>query len=360
MKRDFDQYKKRHLAFWELSDVESPLIGFTIGTGLDLWSYWQDNAAARALLQQGKILAERIQPEDFVADQRKYLRLSAQIDDDVCRTAMPLASIPWMEAILGCEIIATEASMKSREILDSAGALQIERFNPDNPWIKKYMQFIDVYFQAFGAEYPVAQSVLRGPSDLASALLGAENATMSLATDPEDMHRLLGHVTSHLEEFLRLQSQYLPEFHNGYVIGQYEIWAPEAPIRIQEDFSVMYSPQLYAQFLKHLDEKLGAISNYTLLHLHSSSLFLIDQFLEVSTIRAFQVTKDPGRAKLQDMMPALLKIQKAAKPLIIKGQFDENDLDLIRRQLSLPGLCIQPVVKDLAQAEKLLPELRQW
>ena len=360
MKRDFREYKKRHLAFWEMSEVDRPLIGFTIGAGLDSWSYWQSNKAVRGLLNRDQVLARDINPADFVEDQLKYLELSDQIDDDVCRTAMPLASIPWMEAILGCPIFSTDVNMKSKEILDNAASLQSHQFDPKNPWIEKYLQFIQVYTQAFGTQYPVAQSVLRGPSDLACALMGAENATMALAMEPQAMFKLLNYVTGQLEEFLRLHLKILPAFQNGYVIGQYEIWAPAPAIRIQEDFSVLYSPQYYSEFLKPMDERLASLSSYTLIHLHAPSLFLIDHFLEVSQINAFQVTKDVGSAILSEMIPALLKIQQAGKPLIVKGQFDDDDLDLLKKNLSLRGLCIQPVVGGLAEAEKMLPKLKKW
>jgi len=360
MIRDFNEYKQRHTAFWQLSQVERPLIGFTIGTGLDSWSYWQDNKATRALLERREILADDLHPEDFVEDQLKYLELSQQINDDVCRTAMPLASIPWMEAILGCPVLSTQATIKSKEILADADSLKPISFDPDNPWIKKYLQFIEVYTLAFGEKHPVGQSVLRGPSDLACALLGAEKATMALAMEPQAMHRLLDYVTGYLEKFLQLQLKHLPKFQGGYVIGQYEIWAPEPVLRIQEDFSVMYSPHLYDEFLKTLDERLAGLSKYTLMHLHAPTLFLIDKFLQVSQIRAFQVTKDEGGSRLSDMRPALLKIQQAEKPLILKGRFNEDDLEFMKRNLSPCGLCIQPVVVRLAESENFLFQLRKW
>ncbi len=67
-------------------------------------SYWQYNKAAQALLTGGEIIPDDINPNDFVEDQLKYLELSEQINDDVYRSVMPLASVPWMEAILGCPI----------------------------------------------------------------------------------------------------------------------------------------------------------------------------------------------------------------------------------------------------------------
>jgi hypothetical protein len=360
MVRDFEQYKQRHLDFWNLATVKRPLIGFTIGAGLDSWSYWQYNKAALALMNRIKINPQDIDPADFVEDQRKYLELSEQIEDDICRTAIPLASVPWMEAILGCPVFSTKTNMKSQEILENAAALETADFNPANPWMQKYLQFVQVYKTAFEKDYPVAQSILRGPSDLACALLGPEKATLALVMESEAMKNLLTWVTDRLEAFLRWQLNFLPSFHDGYVIGQYEIWTPQPAIRIQEDYSVLYSPQLYREFLRPLDEQLAAIVPYTLIHLHSSSLFLIEEFLSISAIRAFQITKDIGQISLTEMLPALQKIQRTGQPLILKGQFNPSDLQLIKSNLSVVGLCLQPVVKDIREAKKMLPILLAW
>ncbi|RKX34217.1 MAG: hypothetical protein DRP71_07870 [Verrucomicrobia bacterium] len=311
------------------------------------------------MLGKETISAEDLDPAKFVEDQRRYLDSSARIEDDVCRTAIPLASIPWMEAILGCPIHSSGTSLKSKEILDDPASLSPVQFDPADPWIRKYLQFIDVYHQSFGDLYPIGQSVIRGPSDLACALLGAENATMALVMEPEAMRRLLGYITDQLEKFLCLQLQHLPVFQGGYVIGQYEIWAPQPVIRIQEDFSVLYSPQLYDEFLRPLDERLAGIVSYSLMHLHSSSLFLIDNFLEVSSIKAFQVSKDAGTDSIAAMLPGLKKIQQAERPIIIKGVFDDHDLRLIRENLSVTGLCLQPVVSNVDEAEQMLPRIRR-
>lgn len=357
---DINRYKECHMAFWNLEKVDRPLIGFTIGAGLDSWSYWQYNNAAQALLNREIILPEEINPNDFIDDQLKYLELSNQVDDDIIRSALPLASVPWMEAILGCNVYSTESHMTCKKIVDEIDLSKLNHCSDDNQWVQKYFEFIKIYTDAFSDKYPVAQSIVRGPSDLACAIMGAEDAAMALLTEPERMNNLFAFITDQLEKFLNMNIIHLPKFHDGFVIGQYEIWAPEPAIRIQEDFSNLFSPELYDEFLKQHDQKLAAITNYTLIHLHSSSLFLIEKFLQVSSIRAFQITKDPGIAQLSEMMPSLKKIQDTGKPMILKGQFDKNDLQLMKSNLSLNGLCIQPVVKNLNEANLLLPELKSW
>ena len=144
------------------------------------------------------------------------------------------------------------------------------------------------------------------------------------------------------------------------MIGQYEIWAPAPTLRIQEDFSTLYSPNLYHAFLQGLDRHLATLAECTLLHLHSSSLFLVDAFLEIEEINTIQVTKDQGRVKLADLLPALRRIQAAGKPLVLKGQFESGEWSLVREGLSPVGLCIEPVVGSFEEAKRRLPEFRGW
>lgn len=349
-----DIYKEKHLMFWSFEKVKRPLIGFTVGLGQDSWSYWQDNKAAQALLSLNEILPENISPVDFIEDQVKYLKLTEEIGDDIIRSAMPLASIPWMEAIIGCKIISTKDSISAVKIDNDINKIEITPFDVNNNWIQKYFDFFNLFDKTLKGSAPVGQSIIRGPSDLLCAVLGTENAAISLIDEPEKIRKLLNQITDYLELFFGLHLQKLPKFLDGYVIGQYELWSPEPPIRIQEDYSNLFSMEMYKEFLQNLDKRLAGISNYTLIHLHSSSLHLIEQFLEVDQIRVFQITKDPNVISLESMMDALKKIQDSRKPLVVKGRFSGEDIRLIKSNLSASGLCVQPVVKNFQEIDELM------
>lgn len=355
-----DIYKEKHLRFWSLEKVNGPLIGFTVGTGFDSWSYWQDNKAAQSLLQLEEISPADIIPSDFIEDQIKYLRFTEKINDDIIRSAMPLASIPWMEAIIGCKIISTNSSVSAVKMFNDICEVEIMPFTSNNLWAKKYFEFFKVYDEAFNGEYPIGQSIIRGPSDILCAILGVENAAVALIDDPDGTKKVLNQITENLESFLKAQSYLLPKFLDGFVIGQYELWAPEPVIRIQEDYSNLFSNEMYQEFLQPLDKKLASISNYTLIHLHSSSLHLIKEFLEVNTIRAYQITKDPNVVSIEVMIDALVKVQESNKPLVVKGQFSKDDYTLLKNNLRQEGLCIQPVVKSIDEVNELLILLRDW
>lgn len=357
--RNVEERICRHRAFLNRAN-SAPLVCFTVGAGTDSWSYWQANKVTARLWGKPEIHPEDIDPAGFVEDQLRYLEVSDTLEDDAFRTAMPFASMPWLEAVAGCPIGSTDTHFYSRPFLSGPEQGDSIVFDPENPWVKKYVEFLDIYAEAFGDRHPVAQSVLRGPSDLAGALLGTQEALEALMLEPEAMERLIDRLGLLIEQFIRHQLRRIPMFHGGQVIGQYEIWAPGTVQRMQEDGATMYSPALYRRFLKPVDERLAAVTDYTLIHLHAPALVLIGDILEVPSIRIFQATKDEGGTQLERMMPGLEKIQAAGRCLVVKGRMTEEDVSLLKQKLAPEGLCIQPVVNSVADAGRMLPGLREW
>jgi len=351
---------EKHRLFWGRYEVKCPLVGFTVGAGPDAWSYWATNPGAAALWNRNEILPEHVDPRAFADGQRAYLERTLDIDDDAFRTAIPFASIPWMEAIIGCRIASTEAQFVSRSFLKSIEEYEPITFDADNPWARKYVEFIEVYREAFGDAHPVGQSVLRGASDLLAALLGPQGAIEALMAAPALARQVLTDLNVALDQFLRFQQKSIPEFHGGYVIGQYELWSPGVPQRIQEDNVALYSPGFYRDFLKPLNVKLAKAVPYTLLHLHSSSLFLFDHFLDIPGVAVFQFSKDEGNRTWRDMLPELRRVQENERCLLIKGRLEPEDVVQLKQQLTPRGLCVEPVVDSVGEAKEMLPALRSW
>jgi len=352
--------KAKHIAFWARKNVTEPLVGFIVGSGIDPWSYWLSNPGAAALLRKKIIRPEDLDPKAFVAGQLKYLERTADIDDDIFRTGIPFASIPWMEAIIGCTVITTDKQFASQSCLRSIEEYVPISFESDNPWASKYVEFLTVYRDAFGEDFPVGQSVLRGVSDLFAALLGAQGAIEALIAEPKLSKQILIDLDKTLSDFLKFQQGWIPEFQGGYVVGQYELWAPGPVLRMQEDNLALYSPNLYREFIKPLNDAMGHMTPYTLLHLHSTSLFLLDDLLDLSGIRVFQVSKDEGSTILADILGSLKRIQDSGRCLVLKGRFTPEDIRLMKENLTPCGLSIQPVVRSVDEAKQMLPVFRNW
>ena len=99
---------------------------------------------------------------------------------------------------------------------------------------------------------------------------------------------------------------------------------------------------------------------YAAIHLHSSSLFLLDRILDVQALRCIQINKDVGNTAIADMLPYLQMVQARQRSLLIRGKLDLKDLALLRANLSPDGLYLQVVVETAAETSRLREFFAPW
>ncbi len=348
MPRDIQSVIDRHRDFWKLKPVSRPLIGYCVGG----WSQMQLYGIGRESLPTDLLKPDMLKPKLFLRDYEKILAGNDR-EDDLIHSAEPFPAIPWMEAIIGCPVRNSGKNIWSEPLSDSLDELEQIRYNPDSPWVEKYLEFIDVLSAEFGCRYPVAQAILRGPADMLSAAIGEAKFIYALHDNPEQMSRIARNFTEIHNEFLRDQVKRFPEFQGGYVIGQYHIWAPGRCSRLQEDAVALLSPGLYKQFFQGPDREMAKVTEFNLIHLHTTSLFLLDLFLEIDELKTLQVSLDSGGPGLGDIIESLKKIQGAGKRLVIKGVLDEATIAMAEEKLNARGLCLQAVVNNLDEAKRL-------
>jgi hypothetical protein len=128
---------------------------------------------------------------------------------------------------------------------------------------------------------------------------------------------------------------------------------------MQEDASALYSPELFRACILPADRRIAQEFPYSLLHLHASSLFLVEEFLTVKEIGVFQINRDVGEMGLPEMFPYLKQIQEKGRRLFLRGPFSVEDYRWIKEHLSPIGLIVQTVVPSLEEGKALLEEARR-
>ena len=162
------------------------------------------------------------------------------------------------------------------------------------------------------------------------ALRGSSQVIYDLYDHPEEVHRLIDKLTAIFLMVINKMAEVTGPFHGGYFIEQFALWAPGRLIRLQEDASALYSPELFREFLQGPNRTLAGSAPYSLIHLHSSSLFLLEDILAIDELTVIQINKDVGGMPVPQMMPYLKMVQDAGKCLIIRGCLDHEDLALFR------------------------------
>jgi hypothetical protein len=347
---------ERYRRFWKRAPVERPLIGFSVGGWFPLQSY----RAMQKLRGTPALVADDLQPEGFLADYQGVVASWEGVEDDMIRGLAPIPPFPWLEAMLGCRVQIGDESVWAEEGGFEYTDLPRVDFSDRNLWRQKYLQFVTMLQAHFGDRIPVGQPILRGPSDMIAAMRGSSDMIFDFYDDPEDFRQLAEHCTEFAIDLVRAQHAITGPFAGGYLIEQLGLWAPDRLVRLQEDSSALFSPDLYTTLLQPWDRRLAEAFPYSAIHLHSSSLFLLDRILDVDALRCIQINKDVGNAAIAEMMPFFQMVQARERSLLIRGKLDVEDLALLRQHLSPNGLYLQIVVEKAEDTRKLGDFLTPW
>ena len=347
-----------HRAFWARENQPRPLASFRVGD----FFFSRHFLAARGLLEPDKpITPEMLDVAAFLPDYERMFLEAEAIGQDGFWTAEPFTGIPWMEAMLGCAVRAGRESFTSRPWLSSpAEALEKVRFDLENPWLKKYLEFTAALVQQSRGRFPVGMPIMRGPTDMIGALLGQQEMVLALMMeDPAVMRRLIERVTRAFLSVLDAQRRLVPDFHGGTALGFYHVWAPGPSIWFQDDLSAILSPKLYREFFLDAARMILAGHRCTAFHLHPASFFIIDELLALTDLNVVEVNKDIGGPSVGEMLPVLSKITQT-RGLILWGDLTIEDLEVVKRNLPCRGLCLNVVAPTLAEAHERRNYIHKW
>jgi hypothetical protein len=281
------------------------------------------------------------------------------VNDDFFYVGSAYWGIPWMEAILGCPVFAGPETAWAQPFLSSPP--DVSRLNTDldrNPWFECLMAFTRELLSLSADRFPVCPPLLRGPGDLASAMLGGMDFVMGFIDHPKAMRILLDHcATMRLEVMSRLQAT-IPSWHGTHAAGGYpsKIWTRRTVTYNQEDSAAFLNPALFRAFLLPQERRMAGAAVVAFIHLHSACLYPVDLLLEDDTYDVLEINIDHEGAgpSLVKLLPVLRRIQEANRPLLLWGHLTSGDWALVRKELSPRGLSVQPILAHPREAEVFL------
>ena len=345
----------RYRAFWNRAPVERPLVGFSFKS----WFPLQEYAASAAWQDADHLVPDMVEPEAFMDDQERLLREGETLADDILRGASPSQAVPWLVGMLGARLRILPGSILGETRSLSWEAIEDIHLDRAHPWFETYIDFSRTLVRRADGRFPVSHGTLVGPTDLHAALRGHDQSIMDLLESPERASRLLWRLGEIFCEITEAVWDHIPLFHGGTYDAQYQLWAPGPIVRMQEDASGLYSPSLYRRFVQPVDRHIAGRFPYAFIHLHSTSMFLLDAFLEVEGIRCFEVNYEvrSGGPPIDGMIPYFQAIQDADRPLLIRGSFTADEIRVLMDGLDPRGLYVYVMVERLAEMETLGPLL---
>jgi len=268
------------------------------------------------------------------------------LDGELVWGAPPVPGIPWSEAILGCPVYQSE---ESRSLW--AGSWlenwdEMERVLPlsDNAWFLKLMDLSEAFVKNADGRYPVTQTVLKGPSEIMTAMRGYEQLCLDFYDSPEQVHKLASFCTDIWIETAQALFEIIPPFDGGYAAPRLEIWAPGQLIRFEEDATIFFSSETYREFIREYDCRIASSFEYSLMHTHSGDCKFIEDLLDMEELPAIQVTIDPNGPPYTELIPLLKRTQEAGKALIVTHELEKKDVDVLAEELYPSGLALERMI----------------
>ena len=288
--------------------------------------------------------------EQFLDDTDRLYQMHEEAGGDFVFSGAPFLGLPWIEASLGCGVVADHNSGSTRSTPPEGFAANpvTPTFSEDNPWVAKMLEFIPALQTRSAGRYPVGVTLMRGISDLLSALYGAQDFVFRMNDEPEEVRRVISQLTEYWIAFGRSLLAHLPPFHGGTGAFFYSLWCPGETIWLQEDAIALLSPALYEQFILPADLRIAQCFENAIIHLHPTR-FIPSRQLISSNLAAIELHSDhdgPRAETLEQHYRTVL----GSKPLLIWGDLTDADLDFIFSRLPHHGLAVNVVVASRKEA----------
>ena len=330
---------KKHKSFWDLSPVEKPLLGKLPYKGLLKKPYPLKSGV-------NVFKPQKIIPIDI--DIQRLLGLDKKIpevfNDDMINSFGPIYPEAWMEAVIGCSIYASEVSCTAKAVnMETKKAIvsfDVDKIK-ESKWIKIMDEILINAVSFSNSKIAVRQLHLRGVIDMLAAYLGEERMCMALYDYPHEVENLCDKFSDLYINVVNRGFKLRSIWNGGYV-SSWKIFSPGPNLDYQIDASCIISPQQYEKYILKYDKKIIKEFPFSLVHLHSCGLHMLDIILKIDELKAIEISLDneTGVWDKEKILKSCKKIQSHSKCICINGKLTEHEVEEFKKKLDPRGLAI--------------------
>jgi len=341
-----DERVERFQRFYRREN-DRPLLGFFRGSDYPLHRW----PASQNLPTDRPLTPDDFDVEPYLDDCDQLFESHEACGGDFIWSGSAFWGIPWIEAALGCPILAdhTTGSIHAEKPANFAGPDSVPTFDPQNPWMILCAEFLSRMAQRSQGRWPLATTRMRGVSDLLSALYGGSEFIFPMMEKPDEVRAVAARLTDFWIAFGQFQLERIPLFHGGVGSFYYNMWAPAGTVWHQEDAAALLSPTLYDEFIREPDERIVAGFDHCIMHQHPTRFVPTDFYLKMN-FATLELHVDQGGPSAEQLYTTHRKIMDAGIPLLIWGNLSEADRTWIFGQLPPQGLAVMDVVQSPEEA----------
>ncbi|MGO9310753.1 MAG: hypothetical protein ACLQDL_17230 [Spirochaetia bacterium] len=357
----------RNEAFLARKAVGRPLVGIHIWDREYRRMYRETN---RSIPEKGEVKPEHIDTESFLRDVGNLLRQNEKIGGDLFWPVVSYVYLPWMEAIVGCPIYASENTFYTKPCIDSWNDFHEDTDLSANRWLAKLLELQKALVDEIGGAYPLSSSShLRGPVDMMAAALGQTRLPLECFDNPEKIQKMCAAYSRVLLDVAHMQNEIsAASGFGGSTVNGYGVWTPQACQYVQDDAMAFLSPAIYSRFVFHNHVEIARGFHSVFYHLHPVSLFILDELLGIDNLAILEINREPEvmGPSIEELLPAFRKTLESNKCLLINFTQGAVGIELFEQEVAricdvLPyeGLCIYDMADDVDDGVRRMDVIRK-
>jgi hypothetical protein len=319
--------------FWDKKSNGRPPVG-VVNTDIYLPVKYLKMPFLRNSVEPSDVNPEFVQTDYEFAFSKRPVNI-----DDWIPFAAPWRAIPWLEAWCGCPVNFSNGSLAPNPIYDNIQALTLAPLPARDEWFFCLQEQIQHLVSNVPNDCWVSPTILRGCSDVISAIRGMEGFFYDLLEAPDKIEGIAGRINQLLIKALDLHFSLVKSKHAGYghIFGY---WSPEPTIVIQEDVIGLCNPSVYRDiFMQFNTQVVQHLGSYVLFHLHSTGLQHYRHVLDIHGLAGIQITIELNGPPLVKLLPVFREILEHSR-LIIFADNRFNELVEILPKLPNEGLYV--------------------
>lgn len=243
-------------------------------------------------------------------------------------------------------------------VISSVDEADKVHFDPSNYYWKKHLETVDYFCEKVTPQTQLGMTDFGGPTDWMSCLMGTERFLMESILFPQKMRDFALRLVRECNRAFDIVYEKIST-HNDGTANWMPVWCDAKMGTAQDDMSVSFSPEMYADIFLPAVEKMVALTEKSVLHWHDGCSQHLDRLLRVDEIDLIQYGHDPNTGSFRDKLASMRKIQAADKNLFISC-VEADDAEFFIKNLDPRGLMMVINTENDSQSRKMEKKVAEW
>lgn len=278
---------------------------------------------------------------------------------DAMPTTWPNLGPEIFSAFFGCEMRYTENTAWSEPILEDWNQMPHIRFDPENFYFKKVMEYTDALIEKGRGRFITGITDLHPGGDHLAALREPQRLAIDVLECPERIKEALAQTE---EDFFRVYDLFYEKLRAACqpittwtpMIAAGKFYVPS------NDFSCMISKRQFDDIFLPWLERECRFLDHSIYHLDGpGALRHLDSLLGIDELDAIQWVAGAGKEGFQHWIHLYQRIQDAGKGIELRVNI--RDMDMVFETLKPDGLwMLVSGVKSVDEADAALRRIARW